>query len=311
MQVGTDYQPATKVIKDCTDISVKKAANTTKDIMIKGGLAGAYLAFAAAFAYKASTAFTGSQATLAAAILFPVGFVFIVLLTLELMTGNFAIMTMGFLARRVPLVRVLRNWGFVFVANFAGSVLFAFMMWITLQPYLHANPVDPFVDKIIKTATAKTLTYEEEGLLGWVIAFVKGILCNWMVTLGTVLGLSSTSSIGKIVACWLPITLFFALGYEHSVVNFFVIPAGMMLGAPVSIYQWWVWNQIPVTLGNILGGSVFTGILLYAIYGEGKAHGMPDNHGKPHGHCDDETHHEPETPAQPPHMAMVDLHTNH
>ena len=59
---------------------------------------------------------------------------------------------------------------------------------------------------------------------------------------------------------------FFAHGYEHSIVNMFVIPAGKLLGAPVSTVNWWLWNQIPVTLGNILSGAVFTGLAMYATY---------------------------------------------
>jgi formate/nitrite transporter FocA (FNT family) len=66
--------------------------------------------------------------------------------------------------------------------------------------------------------------------------------------------------LGKIVACWLPIFTFFALGYEHSVVNMFIIPAGMLMGAPVSLRDWWLWNQVPVTLGNLLGGLLFVGL---------------------------------------------------
>jgi formate transporter len=101
---------------------------------------------------------------------------------------------------------------------------------------------------------------------GWETAFVKGILCNWMVTLGAVLALVSRSTVGKIVAMWLPILTFFAQGYEHSIVNMFVIPAGKFFGAPVSTYQWWVWNQIPVTLGNMVSGVLLTGLALYVTY---------------------------------------------
>jgi formate/nitrite transporter FocA (FNT family) len=64
----------------------------------------------------------------------------------------------------------------------------------------------------------------------------------------------------------LPITIFFAQGFEHTVVNMFVIPTGMLMGAKVSVYEWWVWNQIPVTLGNIVGGFIFTGLALYATH---------------------------------------------
>ena len=97
--------------------------------------------------------------------------------------------------------------------------------------------------------------------------FVKAILCNWMVCLGVVMAMSSTSTIGRIAGAWMPILIFFAQGFEHSVVNMFIIPAGMMMGAKVSLADWWVWNQIPVTLGNLVGGLVFTGLGLYVTYG--------------------------------------------
>ncbi|RME12116.1 MAG: formate/nitrite transporter family protein, partial [Ardenticatenia bacterium] len=115
-------------------------------------------------------------------------------------------------------------------------------------------------------AEKKTLAYMSLGARGWMVAFVKGILCNWMVTLGAVMAFSSRSSIGKIVAMWLPIMTFFALGFEHSIVNMFVIPMGMLLGAPISIADWWLWNQIPVTLGNIASGVLLTGFALYITH---------------------------------------------
>ena len=93
-----------------------------------------------------------------------------------------------------------------------------------------------------------------------------------MVTLGVVLGLISNSIIGKIVAPWLPIMTFFPLGFEHCVVNMFVIPTAILLGADISVYQWWFWNQIPVTLGNLIGGSIFTGMLFYTTYGRMNKH---------------------------------------
>jgi formate/nitrite transporter FocA (FNT family) len=79
--------------------------------------------------------------------------------------------------------------------------------------------------------------------------------------------LSSRSRAGKVIAMWLPITTFFAHGYEHSVVNMFVIPAGMLLKALVSTGQWWSWNQIPLTLGNIIRGALFTGAALWLTHG--------------------------------------------
>ncbi|HEY1792054.1 MAG TPA: formate/nitrite transporter family protein [Opitutaceae bacterium] len=83
----------------------------------------------------------------------------------------------------------------------------------------------------------------------------EGGLCNWLVWLGVVLPLSSGSSLGKVVAAWIPVTTFIAQGFEHSVVNMFLIPTGMLLGAKVSVGSWWIWNQIPVTARNFAGDS--------------------------------------------------------
>ncbi len=87
-----------------------------------------------------------------------------------------------------------------------------------------------------------------------------------MVTIGAVLAMVSRSAVGKIAAMWLPIMTFFALGFEHSVVNMYLIPSGMMLGAPISLAQALLWNLLPVTLGNLVAGTVLTGMALYATY---------------------------------------------
>jgi formate/nitrite transporter FocA (FNT family) len=125
--------------------------------------------------------------------------------------------------------------------------------------------------RIVATAEAKTIAYSALGTAGLVTAFVKAILCNWLVCLGVVLAMTTSSTIGKICAAWLPITVFFAQGFEHTVVNMFVIPTGMLLGAKVSVADWWLWNQIPVTLGNFVGGFIFTGFALYTTHRSGTA----------------------------------------
>jgi len=125
----------------------------------------------------------------------------------------------------------------------------------------------PVIELIKKIAEGKTLGYENLGMVdGFVVAFTKAALCNWMVTMGVVMALTATTTIGKIFAMWLPILTFFGQGFEHAVVNMFVIPAGIMLGANVNIAQWWFLNEIPVTLGNIAGGILFTGLALYATH---------------------------------------------
>jgi len=80
------------------------------------------------------------------------------------------------------------------------------------------------------------------------------------------MALVSRSTVGKIAAMWLPIMTFFALGFEHSVVNMYILPSGMMLGAAISVKQILLWNLLPVTLGNIIAGALVTGMALHATF---------------------------------------------
>ena len=153
----------------------------------------------------------------------------------------------------------------MFLGNLLGSIGYGALLVIALTNMGKIAPAG-VAARIVKIAEAKTIGYEALGLAGMVSVFVKAILCNWLVCLGVVMAMTSNSTVGKIVAIWLPIVMFFALGFEHAVVNMFIIPTGMMIGAKVSIFEWWVWNQIPVTLGNIVGGFVFTGLALYATF---------------------------------------------
>src|SRR6185312_12118067 len=120
--------------------------------------------------------------------------------------------------------------------------------------------------RIVQIAEAKTNANAALGFAGMVTVFVKGVLCNWMVCLAVVLAMTTTSTVGKIAAAWMPVFIFFAQGFEHSVVNMFIIPTGMMLGAKVTIADWLLWNQIPLTLGNFVGGFLFTGFALYITH---------------------------------------------
>ncbi len=243
----------------------KKAGLNASGMLLMGFLSGALLAYATAFAFTVSDGLSGGTASLVAGAVFPVGFAMIVLLGLELVTGNFAVLTVGIARGTVTWRETLRNWCWVFMGNFLGAVFVGFLLALALSGSF-SHDAGQLGAKIIAVAQAKTLSYEHAGASGWLTAFVKGILCNWMVALGTVLGLSSTSTTGKIAAIWLPVSTFFALALEHSVVNMFVIPTAIILGADITLGQWLVWNQIPVTLGNILGGAVLTGLLLHHCY---------------------------------------------
>jgi formate/nitrite transporter len=224
---------------------------------MRGFLSGALLGFATTLAFTASLQ---THLGLVGALVFPVGFVMIVLLGLELVTGNFALLPLAVRERRIGMRELLGNWGLVFVGNLAGSVFYAWLFTLTVAPD------SEMARQLVAVAQAKTLGYAKLGVHGMAVSMARAILCNWMVTLGVVMALTSQSTGGKIAAMWLPILTFFAQGFEHSVVNMFAIPAGMMMGAEVSVRDWWLWNQIPVTLGNVVGGMLFTGMALQLTY---------------------------------------------
>jgi formate/nitrite transporter len=240
----------------------RKLALSPRDLLLRGALSGALLGGAT------SLAFTGAASTgqpIVGALIFPVGLVMIVLLGLELVTGSFALVPLPFIEGRASFGAVLANWGWVFLGNLIGSVVYGGLLAIALTDMGAIAPAG-VAQRIIATAEAKTNGYADFGFAGLVAVFVKAMLCNWMVCLAVILAMMTTSTVGKVLVAWLPILLFFAQGFEHSVVNMFIIPTGMMMGAKVGIAQWWLWNQIPVTLGNLVGGFLFTGLAIYVTY---------------------------------------------
>ncbi len=245
------------VVENMVQAGASKAKLPIKDLLTRGFLSGALLGFATSLAF---TATIQTRAGIVGALVFPVGFVMIVLLGLELVTGNFALVPLAVREGRITRGELLSNWGWVFVGNLLGGVFYAFLFTLTL------SADSEMARQITGVAEAKTLGYAKLGVQGMAVVVSKAILCNWMVTLGVVMAMTSQSTTGKIAAMWLPILTFFAQGFEHSVVNMFVIPAGMILGAHVSFADWWLWNQVPVTLGNVLGGLVFTGLALHMTY---------------------------------------------
>ncbi len=257
-----DYLKPAEVVSALIESGTRKAALPVSDLLIRGALSGAILGIATSLAI---TAAVQTGLAIVGALIFPVGFVMIVLLNLELVTGSFAVLPMAQMAGAIRLTATLRNWAWAFIGNLAGSMAYAFMLWAALTTF-GQTPGGAMADRIVAIADAKTLAYAAHGMAGWGAAFVKAMLCNWMVCLGVVMAVVGQSTISKTVAAWLPICIFFGLGYEHAVVNMFVIPAGIMLGAQATSLDWWWWNQIPVTLGNFAGGFLMTGLALYATF---------------------------------------------
>ncbi len=254
-----DYIKPTDVLKTMAKTGTNKALLPVKDLLIRGSLSGALLGIATSLALTSNLQ---TNLPIVGAFIFPVGFVIIVLLGLELVTGSFALVPLAAREGEVPSSKVVWNLGWVFLGNLLGSLCYALLLYCVLTMSGSIAP-DALGQKIITLAEAKTIGYAKFGLAGLTTCFIKGVLCNWMVTLGVVMAMTSTSTVGKIAAAWLPIFIFFAQGFEHSVVNMFLIPLGMMLGAKTTLLQWWLWNQVPVTLGNFVGGYLFTGLALH------------------------------------------------
>ncbi|UJP05198.1 MAG: formate/nitrite transporter family protein [Nitrosomonas sp.] len=254
-----------EIIENMLQAGARKASLPVGQLMLRGFLSGAFLGYATTLAILAATQ-TGWG--IAGALVFPVGFVMITLLGLELATGNFALIPIAVKDRRAPAAHMLRNWTWVLLGNLIGSVTYAYLYCIVATKMGFIDPATvPALQRTIAIAETKTLEYAKLGFDGTITAFVSAMLCNWMVTLGAVMALSSTTTGGKIAAMWLPIMTFFGLGYEHAVVNMFVIPAGIWLGADITVADWWLWNGLPVLAGNLLGGMLFTGLMLYWSYG--------------------------------------------
>jgi len=255
------YVKPENVVENMLQAGEAKASLSVKDMLIRGALSGVFLGYATTLAIAAATQ---THFGIVGAIIFPVGFVMIILLGLELATGNFALLPIAVMDGRISMKQLAYNWTWVLIGNLIGGILYAFLYYVVMTKAGHVDPATiAATKKVIAVAEHKTIAYAHLGFAGIVSAFTSAVLCNWMVTLGAVMALTATTTIGKIAAMWLPIMTFFALGYEHAIVNMFVIPAGIMLGAHVSVGDWWLWNEIPVILGNIAGGMLFTGMALY------------------------------------------------
>jgi formate transporter len=251
-------------VEKMIDAGESKAFMSTRDTVIRAYMAGAILALAAAFAVTI-TVNTGEP--LLGAVLFPVGFCMLYLLGFDLLTGVFTLVPLALIDKRrgVTVRSMLRNWGLVFVGNFAGAFTVAVMMAIILTMGFSVDP-SAVGEKLGEIGESRTLGYAEHGAAGMLTLFIRAVLCNWMVSTGVVAAMMSTSVSGKVIAMWMPIMLFFYMGFEHSIVNMFLFPSGLLLGGDFSLGDYLIWNEIPTVVGNLVGGLTFVGLTLYATH---------------------------------------------
>jgi len=258
------YVKPNEFVKTMVDAGESKLFMHPRDVILRAFMAGAILAIAVALAVTAAVQ-TGYP--IVGALIFPVGFCILNLLGFDLLTGVFALVPLALFDKRpgANVSGMLKNWGMVAFGNLMGALFSATLIAISLT-YAFSTEPTAVGKAFAKAAEARTLGFAEYGLAGWFTVFVKGILCNWMVSIGVVGAMYSKTVGGKVIAMWMPILIFFGLVFEHAVVNMYLFPLGMMMGAPITVGDWLMWNEIPVILGNLVGGLLLTGTVLYATH---------------------------------------------
>lgn len=278
-----DYVLPNELVDGMIAAGGKKANVSVKDLLLRGFYSGAILGLAVILAL---TVGIQSKLPFLGSVLFPFGFASIVLFGMELVTGNFALLPMATWAGRSSWGATFRNWSWVWIGNFIGTLVVAVIMAISLTS---GGTVDPAADGgVWQKVAQKIMTlnianvekkYEALGSLGFGLAILRGLVANWLVCLGVTMALVSKSVPGKLLACWLPIiTAFQTMGMEHIVVNQFLHTAGPILGSGVPFWKCIFWNFLPVTIGNIIGGMVFIGMLFYSTHRTTMDNVLPKEH---------------------------------
>lgn len=259
---------------------IRKAKRSTLDLLILAILGGVFIAFAsegsnmAAFNLLARPETYGLGKALAGSI-FGTGLMLVVIAGAELFTGN-SLMLTSLLNRKIKMSGLLRNWVTVYIGNFLGSILIAWMMNASGLLQSGANG--------LAAVTIKIAVYKVG--LTFLQAFVLGVMCNWLVTLAVWMAYGSRNFVGKIFAIFFPIWLFITSGFEHSIANMYYIPAGIFasrnhefaaaaekIGVTAEKLQSLSWstfainNLVPVTLGNIVGGGFCVATIYWFVYG--------------------------------------------
>lgn len=242
-------------------VGVVKAGLPLRRLAPLGVLAGAFIGLGAAFSTIATSgsSLDAGVARVLGGVVFALGLVLVVVSGAELFTGN-TLIVIAVASRRVAVRRLLRNWGIVYVANFAGAVGTAAL--VVGSGRLDAGDGGLGTRAVAIAAAKSSLPFDE--------AVISGILANALVCLAVWMTLSARSLVDKVVVIVPPIAAFVALGFEHSIANMYFFPVALLHdGARPAGLDWptfLVDNLLPVTIGNIIGGSVLVGLVYWFVY---------------------------------------------
>ena len=272
-QSGFDALPPPAMARKAADSGAAKAGADLVSTFALAVLAGAFIALGAAFA---TTVLAGSSslpygvARVLGGLAFSLGLVLVVGAGAELFTGN-NLLVIAWASRRIATTRVLLLWAVVYAGNFVGAVATAGLVVAARQHTFGKGAVG---DTALGLAATKT------GL-GWGQAVALGVLCNALVCLAVWLTYGARSLVDRVVAVVPPVTAFVALGFEHSVANMYFIPYALLVkgdqawlagrsGLPDLAGLTWgrfLWhNLVPVTLGNLAGGTLLVGAVYWFVY---------------------------------------------
>ena len=258
-------------------VGVNKANLETLNTFMLAVLAGAFIALGAVFATTVTAGAAGvlpfGVTKLLGGLVFCLGLILVVVAGAELFTGN-NLIVMAWASGKVTTAQLLKNWIIVYIGNLVGSIGTALFMFFSGQYAFGAGAIGL---NVLNIADAKSN-------LGFVQAIVLGILCNALVCLAVWLTYSARTTTDKILAILFPITAFVTAGFEHSVANMYFIPIGLFVKGGASAEFWsqigktaadygnltWqaflINNLLPVTLGNVIGGTVLVGVIYWRIY---------------------------------------------
>jgi len=250
------YAPA-EIAQQVERLGVTKAGLPFFQTFVLGLLAGAFIALGAMFSTLVMTGspFGFGPTRLLGGIVFSLGLILTLLGGAELFTGN-NLIVMAWAEGRISLRQLARNWAIVFVANLVGAVGAAMLV--------HWSGTLGLGDGAVGETAARIARAKVE--LDAIQALIRGILCNALVCLAVWLCVGARSASARILAIVFPISAFVALGFEHSIANMYLIPAALLQGAAGVTIGGFIANLVPVTLGNIVGGSGFVALVYRLVY---------------------------------------------
>ena len=264
---GSDAFSPQQIADKVEAVGVAKAHLPAVPTLMLGVLAGGFIGLGALYftLVVSDPQLSFGVAGVLGGVAFSLGLILVVVAGAELFTGN-NLLVMAWADRKITTAELLRNWILVYASNAVGAIGLALVVYLSHHADMNQGAVGL---QYVKIAAAKT------ALPFWE-AFFKGVLCNLLVCLAVWLALAGRSVTDRVLAIVFPISAFVAAGFEHCVANMYLIPLGIFLKDSVAAttnidsaslnWSGFAGNLIPVTLGNIIGGSVMVALVYYTIY---------------------------------------------